>query len=125
MERIASYSASYPNQYDKTRRFFLSAGGETHGKIKFTPKVYWTRHFDRYESVSVAIPPIGIPGIITMRRKYFGANLNATTQWKLGRTSMGVEFRNEGVRSNVLGKPMEGNRRMLLFEKRGAISKKR
>lgn len=43
------YSASYPNQYDKTRRFFLSAGGETHGKIKFTPKVYWTRHFDRYE----------------------------------------------------------------------------
>ena len=63
------YSASYPNQYDKTRRFFLSAGGETHGKIKFTPKVYWTRH-STGTSCSVAIPPIGIPGIITMRRKY-------------------------------------------------------
>ena len=111
------YSASYPNQYDKTRRFFLSAGGETHGKIKFTPKVYWTRHFDRYELFR-SDPADWYTGHNYHETEVFGANLNATTQWKLGRTSMGVEFRNEGVRSNVLGKPMK-EPQDVPFEKEG------
>lgn len=100
------YSAAYPNQYDKTRRFFLSAGGETHGKIRFTPKVYWTRHFDRYELFR-SDPADWYTGHNYHETQVFGANLNASTTWKLGRTTAGIEFRNEGVRSNVLGKPMK------------------
>ena len=115
------YSASYPNQYDKTRRFFLSAGGETHGKIKFTPKVYWTRHFDRYELFR-SDPADWYTGHNYHEKEVFGANLNATTQWKLGRTSMGVEFRNEGVKSNVLGKPMK-EPQDVPFEKEGKYLK--
>lgn len=99
------YSAAYPNQYDKTRRFFVSAGGETHGKIRFTPKVYWTRHFDRYELFR-SDPAEWYTGHNYHETEVFGANLNASANWKLGRTTTGIEFRNEGVRSNVLGKPM-------------------
>lgn len=100
------YSTAYPNQYDKTRRFFISAGGETHGKIRFTPKVYWTRHFDRYELFR-SDPAEWYTGHNYHETEVFGANLNASTNWKLGRTTTGIEFRNEGVRSNVLGKPMK------------------
>lgn len=100
------YSATYPNQYDKTRRFFVSAGGETHGKIRFTPKVYWTRHFDRYELFR-SDPAEWYTGHNYHETEVFGANLNASANWKLGRTTTGIEFRNEGVRSNVLGKPMK------------------
>lgn len=100
------YSASYPNQYDKTRRFFLSAGAETHGKIQFSPKIYWTRHFDRYELFRDN-PADWYTGHNYHSTQVFGANLNATIDWKLGKTSTGVEIRNEGVKSNVLGEPMD------------------
>ena len=105
------YSAAYPNQYDKTRRFFLSAGGETHGKIRISPKVYWTRHFDRYELFR-SDPADWYTGPNYHETEVFGANLNASTEWALGKTSMGMEFRNEGVRSNVLGKPMDEPRKV-------------
>ena len=100
------YSASYPNQYDKTRRFFLSASGETHGKIKFSPKVYWTRHYDRYELFRDN-PEDWYTGHNYHYSQVMGANLNATVDWALGKTSTGVEVRNEGVKSNVLGEDMD------------------
>lgn len=100
------YSAAYPNQYDKTRRFFISAGGETKGKIRFSPKVYWTRHFDRYELFRNN-PADWYTGHNYHETQVFGTNLNATTDWALGQTSAGFEFRNEGVKSNVLGKPLD------------------
>lgn len=100
------YSAAYPNQYDKTRRFFVSAGGETKGVVRIAPKVYWTRHFDRYELFR-SDPAAWYTGHNYHETEVFGANLNATTEWSLGRTTAGVEFRNEGVRSNVLGKLMD------------------
>ncbi len=99
------YSAAHPNQYDHTRRFFLSAGGETNGKVRLVPKVYWTRHFDRYELYR-SDPPATYTGHNYHETEVYGANLNAVTDWALGRTTAGVEIRNEGVRSNVLGLPM-------------------
>ena len=99
------YSPAYPNQYDRTRRFFFSAGAETAGKIRLTPRIYWTRHFDRYELFR-SQPADGYKGPNYHETEVYGAILNATTDWALGRTIAGVEFRNEGVRSNLLGKPL-------------------
>ena len=115
------YSAAYPNQYDKTRRFFLSAGGETKGKIRFTPKVYWTRHTDRFELFR-SDPASWYTGHNYHETQVFGTNLNAATTWSLGVTSMGVEFRNEGVRSNVLGNEMK-EPQDVPFEKEGQYTK--
>ncbi len=99
------YSAAYPNQFDNSRRFFVSAGGDTKGKVKLSPKIYWTRHFNVYELFHDN-PAEWYTGHNYHETEVFGANLNASTEWSLGRTSIGAEMRNEGVRSNVLGKPM-------------------
>ena len=115
------YSAAYPNQYDRTRRFFLSAGGETHGKIRFAPKAYWTKHFDRFELFRDNPQP-WYKGHNYHQTEVFGVIMNATTDWSLGRTSAGLEFRNEGVRSNVLGKPMN-EPQDVPFEKEGQYTK--
>lgn len=115
------YSAAYPNQYDKTRRFFLSAGGETKGKIRFTPKVYWTRHTDRFELFR-SDPASWYTGHNYHETNVYGTNLNAATTWMLGTTSMGVEFRSESVRSNVLGNPMK-EPQDVPFEKEGQFTK--
>lgn len=115
------YSAAYPNQYDKTRRLFLSAGGETKGKIRIAPKVYWTKHLDRYELFR-SNPADWYTGHNYHQTEVFGANLNATTDWIAGRTSVGAEFRNEGVRSNVLGKLMD-QPKDVPFEKQGKYLK--
>ena len=115
------YSAAYPNQYDKTRRFFLSAGGETKGKIRFPPKVYWTRHTDRFELFR-SDPASWYTGHNYHETNVYGTNLNAATTWMLGTTSMGVEFRSESVRSNVLGNPMK-EPQDVPFEKEGQFTK--
>ncbi len=96
------YSAAYPNQYDKTRRYFLSAGAETKGRIRFTPKLYWTRHTDRFELFRDN-PASWYTGHNYHESQVFGSSLNASTSWVLGQTTAGTEFRNEGIRSNVLG----------------------
>lgn len=103
------YSAAYPDQYDHTRRFFFSAGGDTKGKVRLSPKVYWTRHFDRYELFreGKSTPADWYTGHNYHETEVFGANLNATTDWQWGQTTVGAELRNEGVRSNVLGNLME------------------
>lgn len=100
------YSAAYPNQYDHTRRLFLSAGAETRGRVRLTPKVYWTRHFDTYKLFRDNLAE-WYTGHNYHETEVFGANLNASTDWLWGRTTTGAEIRNEGVRSNVLGKPMD------------------
>ncbi len=95
------YSAAYPSQYDHTRRFFLSAGGETKGRIRLIPRVYWTRHFDNYELIRHEDK-----GHNYHETEVYGVTLNAVADWLAGRTTAGMEFRSEGVRSNVLGLPM-------------------
>lgn len=115
------YTAAYPNQYDRTRRLFLSAGAETHGKIRLTPKLYWTKHYDRFELFREN-PAAWYTGHNYHSTQVFGAILNATADWVLGRTTAGMEFRNEGVKSNVLGHPMP-QPQDVPFEKEGKYTK--
>ena len=115
------YSAAYPNQYDKTRSLFISAGGETTGKVKFIPKVYWARHFDRYELFR-SNPADWYTGPNYHETNVFGANLNATTYWGFNKFNWGIEYRNEGVKSNVLGKLMDTPQKVP-FEKEGVYTK--
>ena len=105
------YSAAYPNQFDNTRGIFLSVKGETNGKLKFIPHIYWNRHFDEFQLIREGT--INVPSWYTNhnyhRSDVFGMNLNMQYAWMYGITSFGGELRNEGILSNVLGKPMENN----------------
>jgi iron complex outermembrane receptor protein len=103
------YSPSYPNQFDDTESLFVSIKGETNGKLKFIPQLYWNRHYDTFQLIRKGTP--NVPDWYTNhnyhRTDVFGANLTFQYASQLGITSFGGEFRNEGIMSNVLGKPLD------------------
>lgn len=103
------YSGAYPNQYDKTSSYFGSIKGETGDRLKFIPAVYWNRHYDEFQLYRDGTP--NVPSTYKShnfhRSDVYGANLNIQYTSQLGITSFGSEFRNEGIVSNVLGKPMD------------------
>lgn len=103
------YSAAFPNQYDDTRGIFASVKGETNGKLKFIPQLYWSRHYDIYHLFRPGTPdiPSWYKSPNYHRSDVYGANLNMQYASVLGITSFGGEFRNEGILSNNLGNPME------------------
>lgn len=103
------YSAAYPNQYDKTQSIFSSIKGETNGKLKFIPQIYWNRHFDEFQLIRAGTPdiPDWYKDHNYHQSDVFGMNLNMQYASQLGITSFGGEFRNESILSSVLGKPME------------------
>ena len=103
------YSPSYPNQFDDTESMFVSIKGETNGKLKFIPQLYWNRHNDCFQLIREGTP--NVPDWYTNHNYHqtdvFGTNLTFQYASKLGITSFGGEFRNEGIMSNVLGKPLD------------------
>ena len=95
------YSASFPNQYEKTRRYITSVQAQTKGWFKFTPTIYWNRSHDNFQLVK------GTPkGENFHRTDVYGANLNAHFTTILGKTAFGTEIRNEGILSTNLGKDL-------------------
>lgn len=103
------YSAEYPDQYDKTSSYFASIKAETGNKLKFIPQIYWNRHDDCFQLFRDGTPnlPDWYKGHNYHRTDVYGANLNLQYQSTYGITSFGAEFRNEGILSNVLGKPLD------------------
>jgi vitamin B12 transporter len=103
------YTAAYPNQYDKTKSYFASVKAETGSKLKLIPQIYWNRHHDCFQLFRDGTPdiPSWYTGHNYHRTDVYGANLNLQYKSALGITSLGAEFRNEGIVSNVLGKPMD------------------
>lgn len=103
------YTPSYPNQFDDTESIFMSIKGETNGKLKFIPQLYWNRHYDTFQLIREGTPnvPDWYKDHNYHRTDVFGANLTFQYASQWGITSFGGEFRNEGIMSNVLGKPME------------------
>ena len=103
------YTAAYPNQFDDTQGLFFSLKGETNGKLKLTPHIYWSRHYDEFQLIREGTPdkPSWYTDHNYHRSDVFGMNLNMQYASRFGITSFGGEFRNEGILSNVLGNAME------------------
>lgn len=103
------YSASYPDQFDDTRSFFASVRGETSGRLKLIPHAYWSRNYDEFQLFREGT--LDVPAWYTNhnyhRSDVFGVNLHMQYASRWGITGFGGEFRNEGILSSVLGKPME------------------
>ena len=97
------YSAAYPNQYERNRRFIFSLGAETKGRIRLRPEVYWNRLVDNFELIR------GTPtGENFHRTDVHGARVTADIAWIAGRTAVGAEVREEGIYSTSLGLPIQG-----------------
>lgn len=97
------YSAAYNNQYEDNRRYMASVSAETKGKWHVMPSIYWTRSLDHY--LLNRANPAAYENF--HQSNVYGVNLNAYTEWALGKTAVGAEVRNEGIISSSLGKPLE------------------
>lgn len=93
------YSAAYPNQWEATRRYLLSARAETRGRIHFTPQLSWVRSLDHFQLIKGSDS-----GENFHRGDVFTASLSAWAEWALGRTAVGAELREETIYSTNLGR---------------------
>jgi len=102
------YSPVYFNQFDDTQSLFAAVRGESGTKLKFIPHLYWSRHYDCFQLYRDGTP--NIPAWYTGHNYHYsevlGFNLNTQYKWNGGITNFGGELRNEGIFSNVLGKPL-------------------
>ena len=97
------YSAAYPDQWEQTRRHFLSARAESKaGRVRLSGQVSWLRNADHYQLVRDT--PKGENFHLS---DVYTASVNAWTKWKLGRTALGAEVREEEIFSTNLGRLLE------------------
>lgn len=117
------YSSNFPTQFEKTRTLFINTGLKSGDKIKIDRQVYWRRNWDEfqlfregddfytYEQGLFIDGTDTVPAWYTShnyhRSDVIGGKLNIGFESKYGRTSIGSEYRFEGVVSNNLGEPME------------------
>lgn len=91
------YSLKYPDQFESTKTEFVSFKYQSNTLIKFAPTFYLRRHRDRFELRRDTMP-------FNHHQTYTaGLNLNIWTIHRLGKTSVGIDLRNEHIVSNVLG----------------------
>lgn len=95
------YSAAYPDQWEATRRYLLSARAETQGRVHLIPQLSWVRSLDHFQLIKGSTT-----GENFHRGDVFTASLNAWTEWALGRTAVGAELREEAIYSTNLGREL-------------------
>ncbi len=98
---MSFYTPEYPNQYEENKSTFASARYQyLSKKIKVTPSVYYRRHDDRF--LLFRDRPDDYQNF--HQTEVAGAKINALAYSKLGKTTCGLEYRRELIRSNILGK---------------------
>ena len=95
------YSAVYPNQYERNKRFLISAGAETKGRIRVRPEVFWNRLLDHFELTRGRSA-----GENFHQSDVYGTRVHADVSWALGRSAIGAEVREEQIHSTNLGRPV-------------------
>ncbi|MCX6327830.1 MAG: TonB-dependent receptor plug domain-containing protein [Bacteroidia bacterium] len=96
------YSPSFPEQYEETSSKFGSLELRTKGKIKISGIVYLRSHQDHF-LLKRNIPSFYENYHLTDN---YGIRVNASFTSILGKTSVGIEDRNENILSTVLGESL-------------------
>ncbi len=97
------YGTGSTSQFEENSRYLLALQADTKGRIHVLPQVYWNRSYDHYvwtRSNPAAYQNYHLTNV-------YGANVNAWTEWALGKTALGVEYRSENIMSTRLGKAMD------------------
>ena len=101
------YSPKYDNQYESTAKVYAAVRSEGHGKLHFSPAVYWNYSEDEFQLFR------GEPEKYPYnyhKTNVFGINLNSWIDTRLGRTAFGAEARHEAIRSTNLGEKLDNPR---------------
>jgi iron complex outermembrane receptor protein len=97
------YGASSTDQWESNERYMGALNAEaTVGAVHIAPTLYWNRWFDHYQWHK------GSPaGENFHQADTYGAGLNTWVDSRYGKTSLGVEMRNEGIYSTKLGRLLD------------------
>lgn len=93
------YSLKYPDQFEALRTGFLSIRYESNTKINFSPAIYLRSNTDRFELIR------NDNSIPFNHHRTLTGGFNMVV--KTGRTSLGIDLREEQIKSNVLGSLMD------------------
>ncbi len=99
------YGTGSNSQYEEDSRYLISLQGESKNRFHIKPQLYWNRSYDHY--VWFRNNPSAYENY--HQTNVYGANINAWTQWVLGKTAIGFELRQENILSTRLGKPIDVN----------------
>lgn len=98
------YSAKFDEQFEHTVKTYTALQAENRvGRVHIHPSVWWNHNEDRFELIrgSEATVPFNYH-----RSDVAGVRLNSWFDWKLGRTAVGAELKNENLVSGNLGEPL-------------------
>jgi len=98
------YSGKYPNQFESNQKYQGAITLKTKGVVIFKPTVYWIRALDHYQLIKNS--DFGENYHMT---DVYGATFNTSTKWMLGTSMISADFRNEGILSTSLGKPLDSS----------------
>lgn len=96
------YSIKYPDQREANKTFFSALDwGLRKGNFSYNAQASWKRHYDRYEFQHSN--PSGYKYHLT---DVAGGKLSSSYKSKFGKTTLGLNVRNEHIFSTSMGLPM-------------------
>lgn len=117
------YSLAYPNQFEASKTFLAALNWSlTKGNVTFAAQGYWRGHHDRFELFR------DFEGAASWYKFHnyhltdvTGGKASASYFSSIGKTTLGIDVRNEHIFSNVLGTPIDSMKAPL--EKNGYFTK--
>lgn len=101
------YTPVYANQFENISTTLSSLRMDLKGRLHISPAFYWRRNQDRFELFrNMEQAPAWYKGHNYHLTNVYGSSINSWFSSSLGKSSFGIEFRNENILSNVLGKPL-------------------
>ncbi len=98
------YTPKYPDQFEELNTFFAGVKLKTKGRISTLSSVHYRANVDRFELFrDTAEAPSWYANANYHLTNVIQANTKAWTWWKLGKTSIALNLRNEEIYSNVMG----------------------
>lgn len=110
----AFYSLKYPEQYETTKTLFAAAQwSKILGRFCIDASAYWRGHYDCFELIRQrSLWPSWYTGHNYHVTHVAAANAMASYLSRIGGTSVGIQVRDEYIKSNVLGDPLSTPKRV-------------
>ncbi len=109
------YSLKYPDQFEATKTLLGALAWEKRFQhTVLQSSLFYRGHYDRFELFREGSveSPAWYTGHNYHTTNVGGANFKAAFPYRIGRTAIGAELRNEHIFSNVLGDDLEKSRRV-------------
>lgn len=105
----AFYSLSYPDQFEATKTLLGSVGWDkTFGQWNISASAYFRTHYDRFELIhDLSTAPAWYTGHNYHLNRTLGANLKASYFSRIGKSTIGIEVRDDHILSTVLGDSLD------------------